>query len=107
MLGKSVVIPKTSIFQDVLGKLCQNGEGETLERIALNSTALTWICYLSEQRILQVGLRNGKNYDYFDVPLCTYRAFLAAASKGRYYNSHIRNEFRFQKVQRHQAASDN
>jgi hypothetical protein len=66
--------------------------------MALDSTALTWIRYLPEQRILQVSLRTGRDYEYRDVPLSIYRELLAAESKGRYYNRHIRNNFPFREV---------
>lgn len=72
--------------------------GHCLERIDLDSTALAWVRYLPEQRILQVGLRTGRNYDYFEVPAGIYRELLAAESKGEYYNRHIRNDFLFKQV---------
>jgi hypothetical protein len=71
--------------------------------MALDSTALTWIRYLPEQRILQVSLRTGRDYQYQDVPASIYRELLAAESKGRYYNLHIRNNFPFREVRRSQA----
>jgi hypothetical protein len=71
-----------------------------VERIDLDSTALAWIRYRSEQRVLQVGLRTGRDYDYFDVPASTYQELLTAESKGRYYNLHIRNDFPFREIRR-------
>ena len=64
----------------------------------LDSSALAWVRYLPEQRVLQVGLRTGRDYDYFDVPPESYSELLAAESKGRYYNHHIRNEFEFNEI---------
>jgi KTSC domain len=72
--------------------------GNWLERIDLDSTALAWVRYIPDQRLLQVGLRTGKNYDYFDVPAVVYQELLAAKSQGRYYNRHIRNGFAFKQV---------
>jgi hypothetical protein len=71
-----------------------------VERIELDSTALAWVCYLSEQRVLQVGLHTGRDYDYLDVPARVYQELLAAESKGRYYNLHIRNEFPCRQIRR-------
>lgn len=76
-----------------------------MERIDLDSTALAWVCYLPDPRILQVGLRTGRNYDYFDVPAGIYRELLAAESKGRYYNRHIRNDFLSKEVRSRHAGS--
>jgi KTSC domain len=74
-----------------------------LERIPLHSTFLAWVGYLPDLRLLQVGLRTGQDYEYFDVPVATYSDLLASESKGRYYNLHIRNEFRFQKIKKNTA----
>lgn len=74
-----------------------------MQRIELDSTALAWVRYLPEQRILQVGLRTGRGYDYFDVPVDVYTDLLAAESKGRYYNHHIRNHFEYVEVRRRRA----
>ena len=37
---------------------------------------------------------SGKRYDYFGVPESVYREFLAAPSKGRFYDRHIKDHFR-------------
>lgn len=71
-----------------------------MERLELDSSALAWVRYVREQRVLQVGLRTGRVYYYFDVPPEIYSELLAAESKGRYYNHHIRNEFEFNEIRR-------
>jgi hypothetical protein len=78
-------------------------QGLFLERVEFNSTILAWARYLPGQRVLQLGLRTGKDYDYFGVPERIYRELLDAESKGRYYNSHIRNDFPFQRITTHAA----
>jgi hypothetical protein len=70
-----------------------------LDRIELDSTILAWVRYQPDQHLLQVGLRTGRHYNYFNVPASTYRQLLAAESKGRYYNLHIRNDFPFQRIE--------
>ena len=72
--------------------------GRTLDPIHLESTILAWVRYLPDLRQLQVGLCTGDAYEYFDVPTHTYRGLLAAESKGRYFNHHIRNGFCFQRI---------
>lgn len=69
-----------------------------LDRIHLDSTALAWIRYQEQQHVLRVGLRTGRVYDYFAVPLSVYHDLLTAPSKGRYYNRNIRNDFPCQEV---------
>jgi hypothetical protein len=74
--------------------------GKRLEPLQLDSKALAWVYYRPEQRVLQVGLRTGRDYEYFAVPAEVYRDLLAAESKGRYYNHHIRNEFDYKEIRR-------
>ncbi|MEY9102940.1 hypothetical protein ABIA24_005913 [Sinorhizobium fredii] len=52
--------------------------------------------YDAETRTLSVWLlTNDKRYDYEDVPVETYAAFRRAFSKGRFFNAHIRDRFRY------------
>jgi hypothetical protein len=74
-----------------------------VERVDLDSTALAWVRYFPEQRVLRVGLHTGRCYDYSTVPARIYRQLLAAESKGRYYNHHIRNDFPWTEVYRQHA----
>ena len=69
-----------------------------MDRILLDSTVLAWVRYLPETRLLQLGMRSGEDYQYFDVPAALYSQLLSAKSKGRYYNLQIRNEFRFKRI---------
>jgi hypothetical protein len=74
-----------------------------LDWISLESTVFARVRYLPDLRVLQLGLRTGKAYQYLDVPAETYRALLAAESKGRYYNRHIRNDFQYRQIQNNTA----
>lgn len=47
---------------------------------------------------LTVRLRSGAVYRYFTVPRSILEAFLAAPSKGTYFNRHIRDAFPYQRV---------
>ena len=49
--------------------------------------------YLPERRELDLLLASGRRYRYSDVPADVARGFVAATSKGGYYNSWIRNRF--------------
>ena len=66
-----------------------------MQSIDLDSSALAWVRYLHQQRVLQIALRTGRIYDYFDVPPEVYHGLIASESKGSYYNTHIRNDFAF------------
>ncbi|WP_036244607.1 KTSC domain-containing protein [Mesorhizobium sp. LSHC420B00] len=41
---------------------------------------------------------SGKRYEFEGVPPETFAAFRAAFAKGRYFNEHIRNNFRYRLV---------
>jgi hypothetical protein len=70
----------------------------------LESKLLTSSAYDAEPRILYLRFRSGDEYRYFDFPVEQYQQFLDAASRGRYFLSHIRNHFRYERLARFQAA---
>ncbi|TIS94906.1 KTSC domain-containing protein [Mesorhizobium sp.] len=52
-----------------------------------------------ERRILSISfVVSGNRYEFEDVPAETFAAFKAAFAKGRYFNNHIRNHFRYRRV---------
>ena len=75
--------------------------------IEFDSTTLAWAAYSPDQRLLELGFRTGKVYDYFDVPPESYRELIQADSKGRNFNLHIRNHFRFELVHARALSSQN
>jgi hypothetical protein len=65
----------------------------------LDSSVILAAGYQAETRMLRVTFRGtGKTYDYLDVPPETYAAFMASESYGTWFNEHIRDHFRFQRV---------
>ncbi|WP_352641237.1 KTSC domain-containing protein [Mesorhizobium sp. M0520] len=63
------------------------------------STSIRKSEYDPDSRILSVWfVASGKRYEFEDVPPETYAAFKAAFAKGRYFNDHIRNRFRYRLV---------
>ncbi|MGZ8310852.1 MAG: KTSC domain-containing protein [Allosphingosinicella sp.] len=51
--------------------------------------------YLPETRELDILFTTGRRYIYHDVPEEAAKAFRAAFSKGRHFNAHIRDRYRF------------
>ena len=47
---------------------------------------------------LTVRLQSGVAYRYFTVPRTVFEDLLASASKGAYFNRHIRDGFPYQRV---------
>lgn len=64
------------------------------------STSIRKTEYDPKARTLAVWfVASGKRYDYQDVPPETYAAFRNAFAKGRFFNAHIRNRFRYRHVE--------
>jgi hypothetical protein len=63
------------------------------------STSIRKTEYDPQTRVLSVWfVASGKRYDYEAVPPETYAAFGKAFAKGRFFNDHIRNRFRYSLV---------
>lgn len=69
-----------------------------MHRIDLDSQTLASVHYSPDRLVMELGFRNGSAYAYFDVPSVAYDELLRADSKGRYFNHHIRNHFRAQRL---------
>ncbi len=65
---------------------------------SIDSSAIDRIVYNARGRRLSVTFRAG-TYTYFDVPPEAYEAFMAAPSKGAYFNTEIRNRYDFKTSQ--------
>ncbi|WP_352895904.1 KTSC domain-containing protein [Mesorhizobium sp. M0983] len=63
------------------------------------STSIRKMEYDLDRRTLSVWfVASGKRYEFEGVPPETFAAFRAAFAKGRYFNDHIRNHFRYRLV---------
>ena len=66
-----------------------------MQRLPIQSTALTGIGYDSATRRLEVEFNDGRVYEYFDVSEPVHAALIASPSKGRYFNGQIRGRFQY------------
>jgi hypothetical protein len=72
---------------------------------ALESKMLSAAAYDHSRQILYLRFRNtGDVYRYFEFPAAEYRAFLRAESRGRFFRSHIRDHFRYERMAKLHAA---
>lgn len=55
-------------------------------------------CQLTKGSYLDISFVNLTAYRYFDVPVATYDAFVAASSAGRFFNSSIRYQYRCERI---------
>ncbi len=59
------------------------------------SAVIRYFRYDAASRDLLVVFQSGRQYVYQDVPKETHDALKAAFSKGEFFNTHIREHFRF------------
>ena len=59
----------------------------------VNSSAISQIEYDDASNQLYVTFHETGTYTYYGVPKAVYEAFLAAPSKGQFYNDHIRDRY--------------
>ena len=62
------------------------------------STVIRRFDYVPERRELVVEFVSGRRYAYLDVPEAEAAAMRAAFAKGRYFNAHIRDRYRFREL---------
>jgi len=61
--------------------------------IPIDSTAIARVGYDDARRVLSIEYRNGRTYDYFDVPAAVYMDLLSAASAGEFINLEIKPNY--------------
>ena len=69
-----------------------------MPREPVTSSAIAAIGYDPQFQGLEVELKTGSLYLYREVPAHIHRAFLAALSKGSFYNAWIRDAYPFVRV---------
>jgi lysyl-tRNA synthetase class 2 len=62
------------------------------------STVIRRFDYAPDRRELIVEFVTGRRYAYLDVPEEETRALRGAFAKGRYFNAHIRDRYRFREL---------
>lgn len=70
----------------------------------LESKLLASAAYDAAKHTLYLRFRSGEVYRYFEFPPAEYHNFLDAESRGRYFLSHIRNQFRYERLAKLRAA---
>ncbi len=72
---------------------------------ALESKMLAAAAYDDLKQILYLRFRNtAQVYRYFEFTAADNQAFLSAESKGRFFRSHIRDRFRYERMAKLHAA---
>lgn len=64
-----------------------------VQREFVSSSNLLSIAYDKDKKMLEVAFKNGSLYQYMEVPEQLYLALMSAPSKGKFFNSYIKNNY--------------
>lgn len=64
----------------------------------VQSTNIKGIGFAESKLILQVQFNNGTVYQFYEVPEIIYNQFNAAQSKGRFFQMHVKDLYKFKKM---------
>ena len=64
-----------------------------MKREPVDSTTMRAVGYEAKNKVLEIEFESGEVYQYFEVPGTVVEALLMAASKGRYFNREIREDY--------------
>jgi hypothetical protein len=66
---------------------------------AVQSSNLAAVSYNLFAGVLTIAFHGNRIYQYFGVPPGIYLGLMQAESHGKYFHCHIRNAYRFRRVQ--------
>lgn len=66
-----------------------------MQRELVSSSAIVSVGYDADAMLLELEFESRRVYQYFDLPSPVYDEFRAAASLGGYFNTKIRDHYRF------------
>ena len=66
----------------------------------MTSSSLASIGYSPTQAALDVEFKHGAVYRYLDVPAEVFQAFMAAESKGTFFNHAVKEHYSYQRLTR-------
>lgn len=69
-----------------------------MNRQQVESSNIAEIGYDTQFATLEVLFKDGKVYQYFDVPSEVYNCLVNAASVGQYFNAQVRGIYRYARV---------
>jgi hypothetical protein len=67
-----------------------------MERQDVESTVIQSTGY---SMVLEIEFQSGRVYQYYDVPVSIFLEFMNAESKGKYFNAHIRNQYKYREIE--------
>ena len=69
-----------------------------MDWLKLDSKMLASVAYAPDKQILYLRFRTGEVYRYFEFSAENYQTFLNAESRGKYFLTNIRDQFRYERL---------
>lgn len=69
-----------------------------MQRVPVDSSSILEVGYQSESSTMEILFKDGRLYQYFDVPNDVYENLVTAPSVGRYFHLHVRGIYRYARV---------
>jgi hypothetical protein len=69
-----------------------------VETLEVESTAISEVSYYPNVERLFVSFKNGREYEYLNVPTHVMSGLRDASSKGKFLNKYVLAQYRFKKV---------
>ena len=68
---------------------------DAITLVPVASSNLAAVGYSAATSVLRIRFNSGSVYDYMGVPEHIHDGLMGAASKGSYFNAHIKNRYRY------------
>jgi len=69
-----------------------------MQRTTVESRSLASVGYDEDAQTMEIEFKEGRVYQYFDVPKHVYHALMQADSRGQYFHQSIRGFYRYARV---------
>lgn len=69
-----------------------------IQRVAVASTNLKSVGFDPKTKTLEVEFIHGGVYRYYEVPAEIHSGLINAESKGKYFQTNVRQKFRFERI---------
>ena len=62
------------------------------------SSSIARFCFDGLNDVLLIEFKNGRTYNYYEVPETVFREMIAASSRGQFFLENIRDEYDYMRV---------
>jgi hypothetical protein len=71
---------------------------EAVKPITVESTAVERVAFDERRRVLKIEFRNGRVYNYLDVPPRVYKKLMQAPSIGTFVNLEVKGTYEYEEL---------